>query len=131
MTLKSIEWKDSYNVGNALIDTHHRLFFELLKELNESLHADDATKLEDCIEFLTEYITMHLQVEEDLLAQANRPDLEMHIASHQSFATKILSLKNVYESNTDNFNPEDILQLMQNWFFSHILDIDKKSLSNL
>lgn len=131
MTIKFVEWQESYNVGNTLIDTHHRVFFGMLKELSESHHANDRTKLEECIEFLTDYLIMHLQAEEDLMAQAGYPDMEAHIASHQSFATKILSLKTVYESNPDNFNADDLLQLMQDWFLMHILDIDKKALSNL
>lgn len=130
MTFKPIEWKESYNVGNTLIDTHHRVFFELVQEFSESHRVDDRTKLEECLEFLTEYLTMHLQAEEELLAQMGYPNLEEHITAHQNFASRVVSLKNVYESNPDNFKADDLLQLMQNWFLMHILEADLKALSN-
>lgn|SRR5512135_2112522 len=126
--MELLEWNDSYSVGNVLLDAHHRVFFEMLKEFQSLKNKNDRDALQQRIEFLIEYAAMHFGAEERLMLKANFPDFKAHKAIHDEFAKQALSIKKSFEQSPDSVSGDEVLKLMQNWLVSHIMDSDKQYL---
>jgi hemerythrin-like metal-binding protein len=121
-----VEWNDSYSVGNVLMDAHHRVFFGMVKEFSESPAMDDPDAMMKRIAFLVEYTAMHLGAEEKLMQQAGYPELEQHKKVHAAFARQILVAKEAFFKDQESVTPDQILEMMQDWFLHHIVGEDKK-----
>jgi hemerythrin-like metal-binding protein len=123
--MEFIEWNDSFGVGNMLMDTHHRIFFDMVKEFADMADTSDFDAIKRRIDFLAEYTIMHLCAEEGLMEKAGYPDLESHRTLHEAFALKVLTMRDSYTRNPDSVPADKILSVMQDWFMHHILDSDK------
>lgn len=126
--MEVLEWKDSYTVGNTLLDAHHRVFFEMLKEFMALKDKNDREAIRLRIEFLIEYAAMHFGAEERLMLQSNFPDLKAHKATHDAFTQEILAIKAAFDKSPSTVSGDDVLKFMQNWLISHILGSDKQYL---
>jgi len=62
--MELVEWNDSFSVGNILMDMHHRIFFETIKEFSKFADKNNHDAIKRRIEFLIEYAAMHLGAEE-------------------------------------------------------------------
>lgn len=129
--MEFVEWNDSYSVGNVLMDAHHQIFFGMIKEFSESPDMDDPDAMMKRIAFLAEYTAMHLDAEEKLMRQANYPDLGKHTEVHRTFSQKVQSAKEAFFKDQTSITPDQILEMMQDWFLHHILGEDKKYLPYL
>jgi hemerythrin len=121
--MKSFEWNESFSVGNELMDTHHRVFFDIVREFSDWSNENSDT-VNQRIKFLVEYCVMHLGAEERLMEKAGYPLLENHKAIHSAFSQKVLAVQNSFEKYPASFSANDILKLMQDWFVNHIMETD-------
>ena len=126
--MELLEWNSSYSVGNALMDAHHRVFIEMLKEFQKFKGKNDRVAIQQRINFLVEYVAMHFAAEERLMLKANFPDFKAHKAIHEEFAHKALSIKESYEKSPTSVSEDEVLKIMQDWVASHIMDSDKQYL---
>ena len=122
-----IEWSDDYCIGNNLLDIHHKIFFEMVRDLSKHLEGDkprvDATEI---VEFLHDYIEMHFSAEEKLMSEIHFPNSLEHKAIHEEFSRNIQRLnKELYKEEVAHIL-DKILTLTQNWFLDHILTQDKQ-----
>ena len=76
--MEIVEWSDAYSVGNVLMDAHHRVFFQMVKEFSEAPDQDMRATMQQQIAFLAEYVIMHLAAEESLMREAGYPDIDKH-----------------------------------------------------
>jgi len=121
-----VEWDDSFSVGNALMDAHHRIFFEMVKEFSSLTNRDDRNAIKERIEFLFEYAAMHLGAEEKLMRKANYPEIERHKAEHAAFVLGLLSTKKSFDKDPTSIAADNILKIMQDWLVIHIMGSDKR-----
>jgi hemerythrin len=126
--MELLEWNDSYSVGNVLMDAHHRVFFEMLKEFQRLKDKNDRDAIQQRIEFLIEYAAMHFGAEERLMLKANFPDIKAHKAIHEAFAKQAQSIKESFEKSPASISGDEVLKLMQDWLKSHIMGSDKQYL---
>jgi hemerythrin len=125
--MKVIEWKDEYSVGNFLMDIHHQLFLKIVEELNEVITSGKRdVDRKEVLNFLIEYLDMHLRSEEGLMKSGGYPDIEAHEAKHHEFEKKIYEIERSFNEDNDSLNLEDLLELLQTWLVSHILKEDKQ-----
>ena len=124
--MESVEWNDSFSVGDVLMDAHHRIFFGMIKEFSELADKNNPDAIKRRIEFLLEYAAMHLGAEEKLMLQANYPELEEHKAVHDAFVRQLLSVKKSFDEDPTSVTAENILNIMQDWLVSHIVGSDKR-----
>jgi len=122
-----IKWSDDYCVGNTLLDTHHKLFFDMVKEFSHNVESNqediDASEI---VQFLQDYIDMHFSAEERILSEIHFPDIKNHQAIHNEFSKSISRLNaELYESEVSHII-DKILNLIQSWFLDHILTQDKQ-----
>jgi hemerythrin len=126
--MEPLEWNESYSVGNVLMDAHHKIFIEMLKEFSALKDKRNPDELKKRIEFLIEYAAMHFGAEERLMIQSNFPEFEAHKAIHDTFAKEIVSIKESFDKAPNSISGDYILKLMQDWLVNHILDSDKRYL---
>lgn len=124
--MKLVEWNDSFSVGNALMDAHHRIFFQMIKEFSDIQGKNNHDAISDRIEFLLEYAAMHLCAEEKLMLRANYPELDDHKAVHDAFVRELLSIKASFDKDPDSVTSDKILQIMQDWLVTHIVGSDQR-----
>ena len=124
--MEQFEWNDSFSVGNILMDAHHRIFFEMIKDFSALENKDDHDAIKKRIDFLVEYAAMHLGAEEKLMLAANYPGFDGHKAAHDAFAHKLISIKESFNKDRNSISADDILAIMQDWLISHIVDSDKR-----
>ena len=124
--MELVEWNDSFSVGNALMDAHHRVFFETIKEFSKHPDKNDRDAIGQRIEFLLEYAAMHLGAEEKLMRRANYPELDEHRATHDAFVRQLLSVKESFDKDPNAVTADNILKIMQDWLVNHITGSDKR-----
>lgn len=130
--MEFIAWRDTYNLGDILIDTHHRIFFEMVRDLTNT-HHDGGQKLDasEVLEFLIEYIAMHFSAEESLMTSIGYPDLAAHKKVHADFTQRVDKINRELQQNPSALTLEELLSLAQSWFLEHILEEDMKIKSRL
>ena len=124
--MELVEWNDSFSVGNVLMDAHHRIFFETIKEFSKFPNKNDHEAIRKRIEFLIEYAAMHLGAEERLMRQANYPDIDKHKATHEAFVRELLSVKESFDKDPNSVTADTIMKIMQDWLVHHIAGSDKR-----
>jgi hemerythrin len=120
-----IKWDESFSVGDQIMDTHHLVFFDIVKQFS-ALPGNDYAAVGQRINFLVEYTMMHLTAEERLMTQAGYPETEAHKAIHCAFSQKVLAIRDSYAVHPGCIPAHDILELMQDWFMNHILQEDMR-----
>lgn len=122
-----IKWSDDYCVGNTLLDTHHKLFFDMVKEFSHHVESNqediDASEI---VQFLQDYIEMHFSAEERILSEIHFPDIKNHHAIHNEFSKSISRLNTELYKSEISYIIDKILNLIQTWFLDHILTQDKQ-----
>lgn len=124
--MELVEWNDSFSVGNALMDAHHQVFFQMIKEFREVPSKSDRGVMKKYVDFLVEYTAMHLGAEEQLMHQAGYPELVQHKAVHDAFTRKVLSVAESFDNKQASISADDILKIIEDWLVGHILDEDKR-----
>ena len=119
-------WNDSFSVGDALMDAHHQVFFQMVTEVREAARGVDAPAEAQRVAFLLEYTRMHFAKEEQLMETCGFPGLEAHRRTHQDFAAQAGSLAAALAEAPASVTTDHILSVMQAWLVDHILGMDKQ-----
>ncbi|RLA01364.1 MAG: hypothetical protein DRQ47_08170 [Gammaproteobacteria bacterium] len=122
-----LKWSDDYLIGDIQIDTHHKLFFDMVKDISRFLENDSAdVNLAAIVDFLHQYVEMHFRVEEEIMMEIAYPDVDKHKDIHKGFSNQIAQLREQLESQENTPTLDDIFTITQNWFLQHILTEDKQ-----
>jgi hemerythrin-like metal-binding protein len=123
--LEYIEWNDKYGVGIKQIDKQHKHFVGIMNKLFEAMQTDKNHAVSKIVEELVAYAKDHFATEEAYFAEFKYPDAEAHIAEHTKIKAKIdiFLAKKDDDPLTLGYN---LLDLLENWLFEHILTVDKK-----
>ena len=122
--MELIEWSEKFSVGHMLMDTHHKVFFEMVKEFSELPNKGNHEAIKERITFLAEYAAMHLEAEEKLMLHAGYPEYGKHKAVHDAFTREVLSIQESFDKNQATITSDDILKLIQDWLVNHIMGDD-------
>jgi len=84
------KWDHSLETGYIKIDNQH---MELFSKVNKLIDASNKGKGNEAIfkvlKFLTEYVVMHFQTEEDLMRRYNYDDYSAHKKIHDAFKATV------------------------------------------
>lgn len=113
--------------GIQQIDNQHQLIVDLMNELDAHLANGQADPevVARTLRLLVSYTGTHFREEEKLMAQHNYPDLEAHRAYHEKLLKRISSLEYMAKNDMPNTGHE-ILHLLREWLYSHIMGTDMK-----
>ena len=125
-------WRDSYLVGNELIDNQHKELFRIVEELVSSLQkettkTDFKTNLIKTIVFLKGYVVKHFTEEEEFMQSKGYADLERHITYHVELTQDVLNYeRELVETDFSIPVVKKFLGFVNVWLIQHVAGIDQK-----
>jgi hemerythrin len=119
-----INWKDSYSIGVAQIDEHHRHLFFLANRFHDIfVNSASYQDLAPLFEELIDYVIYHFAAEEQLMQEYKFPDLDMHRKEHEDFSRRLVELDKQSTLQKKHLLIETVV-FLHNWLISHILQSD-------
>ena len=116
------EWSQEMSVGNDTLDSDHKAFFELARNIAEALrHKDDSHfTIASSMNMLGEYVAGHFYREENALRALGYNNLAQHHHKHRMFQGRIKAIAEAYQHGT--FSVVDNLpSLVTEWLRQHIM----------
>ncbi|HRY63702.1 MAG TPA: bacteriohemerythrin [Patescibacteria group bacterium] len=121
-----ILWSDDLSVNVKEIDDQHWTFLGILNGLYDVLRQPEREiELTGLVHQLESYAAFHFATEERYFDKFDYPWADEHKEEHRELLTKILKLKNRYESEGEAILPE-LLDFLENWLTDHLATQDKK-----
>jgi hemerythrin-like metal-binding protein len=88
------EWKTEYVVGICSIDSQHRRFFAIGRELYAAMSAGQGKSvLARILDRLVQYAAVHFAYEEHLMRWHKYPDFATHKAEHDALVKQVLAFQ--------------------------------------
>ncbi len=115
----SVEWSDSYKIGDETVDAAQKQLFELT---NDFLASDDLMVLRPIIVALCKQVRVHFEQEEALMRRLNFPGIDAHIEQHQALLTRLLGRS--MDVGKGYMNKPAIAALMRDWAEHHVPEED-------
>ena len=119
-----VVWKDSYSLGDELIDEQHKSLIVMLNDLAEAGPGDVTSASYTCLIRMGNYAREHFSAEEALMRENGYPHLQKHIAEHAEFIEKVIEFQEDAYENCVPF--QAMLEFLNNWLVGHILTSDQK-----
>jgi len=130
------EWEDRFSVGVAEMDDQHQRLISLINELHESAQPDrernprtaaarELVTIASVLDKMIAYAYHHLEDEEAYMVELGYPGYDKHKRDHKEFTDRIRSFKSDFDEGRAVVSAE-IMQFLQDWWRSHILDADKE-----
>ncbi len=124
--MEFFKWKESFNIGNAEIDSQHRSFLELLNEYYISTAGDMKDVVStDLVGRLKEYAAMHFRFEEDVMKSADYEGLSKQKKQHEYFERLVSDLESAERQGKKEVL-KNALPFLRDWFLRHIIEEDMK-----
>lgn len=122
-----IKWNDNFSVNHTGIDEQHMELIEIINDLVVYISEKDTefSHLLDLVTKLDNYVAEHFKYEEALMTEYSYPEMEGHIAQHNSLRKKLDDLNIFSVENTTDFYKE-LLDYLIDWLSKHIMLTDKK-----
>ena len=128
-----IKWKDDYKVGIYEIDNQHRRLFEIAEDtynlLKNEFILDKYDKIIELISELKDYAKYHFKSEEEYMEKIGYKRLLSHKVEHKDFIEKIDSIDIFKIDQNQEAYVTEFLDFIVNWISNHILEKDKKIIS--
>jgi hemerythrin len=119
-------WKDSFNIGNEVVDRQHRQFLETLNNYYEIMFGGKKETVDKgLIDKLKDYAVAHFRFEEDLMEAAGYAEIKRHLNQHRSFESMVRDFESAHLQGKSETLSSAVM-LLRDWFINHILDEDKK-----
>lgn len=106
--------------GFAEIDRQHAQLLACLTELKAFVGGKyEFAAVFTAVQTLIDYTKQHFAYEEDFLAKCAYPDLDQHIAEHQTLIDNVRHQWNQIELG-DTDIAEDVVETIESWIVDHI-----------
>lgn len=124
--MAGLTWTESYSVGNALLDSDHRILFNLVNQLHDAMDTGQSRDvLGSVVNVLAEYVEHHFRREEAMLARTGFPALDDHRAEHRRLESEVRAVRDRWLAGDRGALDEDVLAFLKKWLTDHILVADK------
>ena len=111
----TIEWKDSYCIGEESIDRQHRELFQLA---NAMFAAADQSAMRLCAMKLYKHVREHFADEEALMKMVHFPGYQAHVDSHNRILLGLNTISQAIGNNT--IDPAVATAFLTDWGLNHI-----------
>ncbi|MBB1077831.1 hypothetical protein HUU62_25870 [Rhodoferax sp. 4810] len=115
----SIEWLESYKIGNAEIDTSQKALFELANQIADS---EDWMALRPMIVALFKQMQNQFELEEALMVKVAFPGAQAHAEDHQHLLTRLRDRS--MDVGKGHMNKKAIVGVMTDWAHRHVANLD-------
>ncbi len=118
------EWRASVVGSLELVDSRHEEFFSLAERfLNGSARKGDALVDVGIVRALTNFLRLHLDIEENLMKRSGYPDADAQRAFHAALLERVSDVAE--RSNHGQDISEDLRQILET-FVSHHDSADRR-----
>lgn len=119
-----MKWDSSFAIGITVIDNQHKKIFEhLLAVENSVVKRDPWHIVRFQVAQLSDYLKLHVAVEEALLEIIGYPDLADHADAHTRLIAEIAKLEDQLQHNA---SPQALIGFFEHWFVDHVLNTDRQ-----
>lgn len=128
----TLQWNESLETGDAAIDTQHRTLLELFNDLVRTEAQDGPAAVRDALGRLTEYVSVHFAMEEDLMRREGLPAdaLDEHVAEHRGLTGKVREQVIAYRTGRlDTVGP--LAEFLSDWLCHHVREVDTVLVSHM
>lgn len=120
-----MEFNESLEVGNTVMDHEHRNLVRYINVLQQSIASGASNDVVDeVLRGLTDYANSHFSVEESLMKAYDYPDFGAHKQSHGSFKQRLDELSRLFAAQHANQVAQTLLDFLMSWLIDHILQTD-------
>jgi hemerythrin len=117
----SIEWKDSYKIGDDDIDAEHQEIFRLAANV---VAASTPAEQTSRVIRLYKFARGHFKHEERHMFELSYPDADVHIEQHRDLVARLNGIAADIASGT--LNKADLEAFISYWLLVHIATFDTK-----
>lgn len=125
-------WKDNYEIGVKEVDQQHKELFKRLNSFLRVVRSDEdkdikCEKIEETLDFMSEYVVVHFDSEEAIQKKYNYPEYEKHHQIHERFKAEIAEFKKEFEE--DKYNEDLVMEFsgkLLTWLINHVAAEDQK-----
>jgi hemerythrin len=119
------EWKTSYETGHPRIDFEHRIFLELILQIESELLREAPVEIIGRrMTELFKYADFHFYSEESIMIDIGYPDFEMHHRIHISLLEELR--RYILSMSIDLIRKADLIGFLVDWFSNHTTREDVK-----
>jgi hemerythrin-like metal-binding protein len=111
----TLEWKDSYRLGDARIDEQHQHLFTLANAML-SVQEQDALRL--CAMQLYQHVRTHFANEESAMKRMGFPHYKAHVKSHNAILERLSVISQDIGKN--QVDPAVVRDFLNHWGLHHI-----------
>jgi hemerythrin len=124
---QAVKWTPNILVNHPVIDKQHKELFNQIQNLIISIGNESSIEeIETVINFLEDYIVIHLTTEENYMQQCHAPNYAKHKAAHEQFKNNFQQIKKHYQRNGGSlYLTLRIQEEIVNWFIHHIKKMDQ------
>jgi hemerythrin-like metal-binding protein len=115
----SIEWLESYKIGNAEVDASQKALFDLANQIADS---DDWMTLRPMIVTLFKQMQNQFDLEEALMTKVAFPGAAAHAEDHQHLLTRLRDRS--MDVGKGHMNKKAIVGVMTDWAHRHVANQD-------
>jgi hemerythrin-like metal-binding protein len=118
-----IQWKEELALGNALIDTQHRMLMLLCRKLDIAIKTGQPhqTVLRVMLE-VKKFAEFHFASEQNLMHEIGYPEVERHSRIHNNLLIELQVQFSKMQHKVEF--PEDVLYSLHAWLHDHVLNED-------
>lgn len=111
------KWDPELNVGIGLIDTQHKIIFDLIKDLGKASEARaDRKVIDTLLDVIENYVFRHFEAEEELFV--HHKHLPKHCLEHYAMIKEFRKLRLGFRNRS---SPENkAATFLEQWFLAHI-----------
>lgn len=115
----SLEWLESYKIGNTEIDASQKALFELTNQIADS---DDWMALRPMIVSLFKQMEQQFELEEALMTKVAYPGALAHAEDHLHLLTRLRDRS--MDVGKGHMNKKAIVGVMTDWAHRHVANLD-------
>ena len=121
----TLPWDIKFEIGHERIDSEHRIFLSLIRDLSVYAETKVAKKrVERTLNEIYKYADFHFTSEENIMADFDYPHISEH---HQTHKMLLAQLKNViHDFHSESQSAEEIVSFLFQWFALHTTQDDKR-----
>lgn len=121
-----IEWKETYSVNIAEIDTQHKMLVEMINKLHAAiLSGTGKDVLTEILGELVDYTLNHFATEEKFFDEYDYPDSDLHKKEHADLVQQVAALQKK-QIDGEKVMTMDVMNFLRDWLQEHILGSDMK-----
>lgn len=104
-----IQWDEQVQTGVQLMDHEHHKLINMINALEQVIDTERDAPIEQILQGLTHYATLHFEHEEALFRKSQWPGLESHQTYHAQFREQVVQF------TREGSDPQKLHAFLKQW----------------